>query len=507
MYSNPAPGERLPQFRHDPVLSFLDSAPAPPSSRGLLGSIKEEIEMTPDLTETLIPEPQKRTFRDSVLFKMIVTGLLILALLIPLSMVRGLIRERTERRDSVVSEIGRTWGSAQVVGGPVLTVPYLIHAKNDKGVVETWTQLAHFLPESIKLDGRLSPKMRQRGIYEVPVYQVENLHGAGRFLKPSFAEWRIAPDDVLWDQAYLSLGISDMRGIRREVRMVWADRELLLAPGGGVTGLWTSGLRVPVAGLGALAEKASLPFAFDLAFQGSRSLQFLPLGKQTTATLGSTWKDPSFTGGFLPDQRQVSDQGFQATWTVPYYGRSYPQQWLEAEREQVLTDQAVSESAFGVSLYTPVDVYLKTERSVKYGMLFLVLTFLAFFLFEVFSPVSLHPMHYLLVGAALCLFYLLLLSVSEQIPFGLAYAAASAAIVLLISGYSLAILKGRGRALTMSGMLAVLYGYLYVLLQAEDYALLLGSLGLLAILATVMFLTRKVDWYSPKSTSPRPAAP
>lgn len=458
--------------------------------------------MTPDLTgEALMTEiPQKRSLRDSVLFKMIVTGLLILALLIPLSMVKGLIRERTERRDSVVSEIGRTWGGAQVLGGPVLTVPYLVHVKNDKGIVETWTQLAHFLPESIKLDGRLNPTVRQRGIYEVPVYRVENLHGSGQFLKPSFAEWRIAPGDVIWDQAYLSLGISDMRGIRKEVRMAWADRALVLSPGGGVAGLWTTGLRVPISGLDQLAEKESLPFTFDLTFQGSQSLQLLPLGKQTTATLSSSWQDPSFTGGFLPDRREVSAKGFQAAWTVPYYGRSYPQQWLEAEREQLMTDQAVTESAFGVSLYTPVDVYQKTERSVKYGMLFLVLTFLAFFLFEVFSPISLHPMHYLLVGAALCLFYLLLLSVSEQIPFWMAYAAASVAIVLLISGYSMAILKGKRRALTMSGMLVLLYGYLYVLLQAEDYALLLGSLGLLAILATVMFLTRKVDWYSPKAS-------
>ncbi len=161
----------------------------------------------------------------------------------------------------------------------------------------------------------------------------------------------------------------------------------------------------------------------------------------------------------------------------------------------------MTESAFGVSLYMPVDVYQKTERSAKYGMLFLILTFLAFFLFEVFSPVSLHPMHYLQVGAALCLFYLLLLSVSEQIPFWMAYAAAAAAIVLLISGYSLAILRGKVRAMIMGGMLAVLYSYLYVLLQAEDYALLLGSLGLLVILAMVMFLTRRVDWSSPKTPS------
>lgn len=187
-----------------------------------------------------------------------------------------------------------------------------------------------------------------------------------------------------------------------------------------------------------------------------------------------------------------------ATWSVPYFGRSYPQQWLEAERERLVPESALNESAFGVDLYLPVDVYQKTERSVKYGMLFLVLTFLAFFLFEVFSPVSLHPMHYLLVGSALCLFYVLLLSISEHISFGNAYAIASAGIIALISGYSFTILRGRRRAFAMSGMLVLLYSYLYVLLQAEDYALLLGSIGLFVILAAVMYLTRKVDWYSPR---------
>jgi inner membrane protein len=460
--------------------------------------------MTPDLTgaTSAIPAlqlPQKRTLRDSVLFKMIVTGLLILALLIPLGMVSGLIRERSERRDSVVTEIGRTWGGAQVVAGPVLTVPYLAHGKDDKGNATVWTELARFLPETLEMDGRLSPELRKRGIYEVPVYRVENLHSSGTFLKPGFTEWRIAPNDVLWDQAWLSIGVSDMRGIRSGVRLVWANRVLQLSPGGSVAGLWATGLRVPISGLAELPEKEILPFAFDLSLQGSQSLQFLPLGKQTSASLSSTWRDPSFMGGFLPDRREVSAKGFTATWSVPYYGRSYPQQWLEAQREELLAGQTVMDSAFGVSLYMPVDVYQKTERSAKYGMLFLILTFLAFFLFEVFSPVSLHPMHYLQVGAALCLFYLLLLSVSEQIPFWMAYAAAAAAIVLLISGYSLAILKGKLRALIMGGMLAVLYGYLYVLLQAEDYALLLGSVGLLVILATVMFLTRRVDWSAPKA--------
>lgn len=447
---------------------------------------------------TEIPEiPEKRKLRDSVLFKMIVTGLLILALGIPLMMVRGQIWERQQRRDSVVSEVSSTWGRAQTLGGPVLTVPYLVHSKDEKGKVTTWTQLAYFLPETLKVDGRLFPELRRRGIFEVAVYRAD-LHASGTFQRPSFAEWEVPPQDVLWEKAWLSIGVPDMRGIRRNVRLAWGGKVLQLAPGGGVSGLWTTGLRVPISGLAQAPEKQAYPFAFDLAVRGSQELRFLPFGKQNAVTLRSSWPDPSFSGGFLPESRSVTSRGFEARWSVPYFGRSYPQQWLEEERERLVPENALSESAFGVDLYQPVDVYQKTERSVKYGMLFLVLTFLAFFLFEVFSPVSLHPMHYLLVGSALCLFYVLLLSISEHIPFGTAYAIASAGIIVLISGYSLAILRGKRRALAMSGMLVILYSYLYVLLQAEDYALLLGSIGLFVILALVMFLTRKVDWYSPR---------
>lgn len=455
--------------------------------------------MTPDEI------PLKRKLQDSVLLKLIAAFILTLVLGIPLAMVRGQIQERKARRDQVVSEVSSTWGDAQTLGGPVLTVPYLIHSeKDEKGKVTTWTQLAYFLPETLKVDGRLFPEIRRRGIFEVAVYRTD-LHVSGVFHRPSFAPWAVADKDVLWDRAWLSIGVPDMRGIRRDVRLVWAGRSLQLSPGGAVTGLWATGLRAPVSGMAEAPQRQVLPFAFDLSLRGSQYLEFLPFGKQTAVSLRSSWPDPSFYGGFLPDARTVTGKGFEAAWNVPWFARSYPQQWREGEREQVVPEAAVPQSAFGVALYQPVDVYLKSERSVKYGMLFLVLTFLAYFLFEVFSPVSLHPLHYLLVGSALCLFYILLLSFSEHIPFGISYAIASAGIIALISGYSLAILNGKRRAFAMSGMLVILYGYLYVLLQAEDYALLLGSLGLFVILALVMYLTRKVDWYSPrmgKATAP-----
>jgi inner membrane protein len=418
-----------------------------------------------------------------------VLSLLALLLLIPLGMVRSLIAERQARRDQATQEVAASWGSPQTLGGPILIVPYLVHGKDDKGKDITWTSYAHFLPETLTVDGRIAPERRNRGIFEVAVYRAD-LHWKGAFVRPDFSNWRIAPEDILWDDAKLSVGIPDLRGIRSAVALTWGDRSLQFEPGDGGGGLWDSGLSVRLPGLNAAEKGKIYGFAFELGLNGSQNLEFLPLGKQTKVSLKSDWPSPSFAGAFLPDSRRVTGTGFEAVWNISWFGRGFPQQWKgdETTRENVFA------SAFGVELFLPVDSYQKTERSVKYGVLFLLLTFLTFFLYEVFNPFSLHPIQYLMVGSAICLFYLLLLSLSEHLPVGLAYAAGAAATVLLIGGYSAAILRGALRAVTMTAVLAGLYGYLYVLLQLEDYALLLGSIGLFLILALVMYLTRKIDW-------------
>ena len=455
----------------------------------------------------LQPNPDRRRLRDSMAVKLIAVGGLVLLLMVPLAMVRSLIAERQSRQREVEAEIASIWGSAQTIGGPILAVPYRLRTVDDKGATITWTEHAYFLPETLEVDGRLTPERRHRGIFEAVVYTAE-LHLAGTFEQPSFAEWRIPPEDVLWEDAFLSVGVPDLRGVRGAIEVDWGGRRLSAVPGAGQVGLWTSGLKVPVPGLaedgeGRDGERRLHAFALDLGLHGSREISFLPLGKRTVASLASSWPDPSFDGAFLPASREVGEAGFTAAWDVSWLGRGFPQSWRSSEAEEVAPGETVHASAFGVELALPVDAYQKTERSVKYGVLFLALTFLTFFIYEVFSPFALHPVQYLLVGFALCLFYLLLLSLAEHAPFGWAYAAASAAIVCLISGYSAAILKGRARAAAMAGVLALLYGYLYVLLRAEDFALLLGSLGLFVILALVMWVTRRIDWYAPRS---RPAA-
>lgn len=447
----------------------------------------------------MIPgETEKRRFRDSVAVKIAIIGGLILVLLIPLGMVSSLVSERQARQKEASKEVADSWGRPQVLAGPVLTVPYQVHVKNEKGLdIGTQTYWVRFLPETLKIEGNVETERRNRGIFEVAVYRT-GLHWTGTFHRPSFEDWHVEPKDILWRDAYLAIGVPDMRGITSGVGLTWGNRTLQLAPGGAEEELWHSGLKVGIPDLEAGKAGDVHAFAFDLAVNGSEDLSFLPMGKETTVALKSNWPSPSFCGEFLPAKRTVRSTGFDALWNVSWFGRSYPQHWRTSEAKEQAPGSALNASAFGVQLFQPVDAYQMTERSTKYAALFLVLTFLTFFLYEQFNPFSLHPVQYLLVGFALCLFYLLLLSISEHSSFGLAYLAAAAATVLLIGGYSAAILRGALRALLMTFVLGTLYGYLYVLLQLEDYALLLGSLGLFVILALVMYLTRRIDWASPR---------
>ncbi|HKI02174.1 MAG TPA: cell envelope integrity protein CreD [Thermoanaerobaculia bacterium] len=438
-------------------------------------------------------EPEKRRLRDSAMVKMLAIGGLIVVLLIPLSMLKSLVNERQSRSGQVAQEVAATWGSSQVLAGPVLTVPYVQHVKNEKGELVAVTSFARFLPQTLDVEGNVATERRSRGIFEAAVYHTD-LRWKGLFARPDFDLWRIAPEDVLWDGAYFAVGVPDMRGITSGVELQWGSRTLQLAPGGGEMDLWASGLRALIPGLAESKPGEVYAFTFALGLNGSQSLSFLPFGKETRVALKSPWPSPSFTGTFLPVKRTVRGTGFEALWNVSWFGRSYPQQWRAEEAAEVADEQAINGSAFGVQLLVPVDAYQKTERSRKYGALFLLLTFLTFFLYEQFNPFSLHPVQYLLVGSALCLFYLLLLSISEHSPFGFAYLIAASATVLLIGGYSAAILRGAVRALLMTVVLGALYGYLYVLLQLEDYALLMGSVGLFVILALVMYLTRRIDW-------------
>lgn len=423
--------------------------------------------------------------------KLATLGVLTLLLLIPVASLLGLVRERQSRESRVHAEIADLWGGQQVLGAAVLTLP--IRKRVGDGIVES---RRHFLPVQADWAGTLKAESRNRGIFEVPVYQAQ-LVAFGRFA-PDLAALGVDPEEVRWEGATLTLGVRDLKGVQERVTVAWGDERLRMVPGSDAPSLLPTGLRVA---LGEDARELILgtdTYRIDLAVRGSGRLGFLPLGEITTARLESNWADPGFDGASLPRTRRLSGDGFTATWNVPYFGRSYPQEWSPGLSDQKVRElrAAAADSAFGVTLVSPADEYQQTERSVKYAILFIVLTFTTLFLLELLSPVRLHPMHYLLVGFALCLFYLVLLALAEHTGFLPAYLAASAAIVSLTTGYVASVLGSWRRSLPLAGTLAVLYGYLYGLLRAEDYSLLMGAAGLFVVLAAVMYLTRQLDWWT-----------
>jgi inner membrane protein len=336
----------------------------------------------------------------------------------------------------------------------------------------------------------------RRGIYQAVVY-TGKLEFAGEFARPDFARLRIKPEQVLWEDALVAFAIPDLRGVKEALNLKWGEKSYPLMPGGKLGG-FQSGMQSGVfANVGDLREStAPVPFGLALSLNGSGGLSFAPLGSQTTVKLKSSWPDPSFFGTFLPADRKVTGEGFEATWQVSYYGRNFPQQWTSQAPEPCLMPSGVDSSFFGVHFLSGIDAYRNTERAIKYGALFIVLIFAAFFLFEMLAALRIHPFQYAIVGVALCLFYLGLLSLSEFIPFGLAYLASAGATTLLICFHSVKMLKSGGRTFIVAGLLAGIYGFLYVALQLQDYALLLGTGGLFAVLAVVIWFTRNIDWYA-----------
>lgn len=446
-------------------------------------------------------ESPQRRMRYPVMVELVILAGLVVVLLVALFMIQSLVTERSQRAKSVRDEIASSWGESQTVGGPVIVVPFRVRFADAEGKPQVATNRARFLPERLRVRGQLVPEKRNRGIFETVVYGAD-LTIDGEFARPDFSSWDVLPEDILWDDAVVTIGIPDLRGVRGTPVLKWNARAVPFAGGSGDAKLWATGLTA-TAPLD--AETQRYIFSFRLELNGSEELGFFPFGGETLVELTSPWPDPSFGGAFLPESRLVKPSGFSARWRVSSLARSYPQSWRDWGEENATALAAIAPSAFRVGLFSPVSHYQQTERSMKYGALFIILTFLTFFLYELLSPVTLHPVQYFLVGGALCLFYLLLLSISEHAPFALAYGIASAATISLISAYGAALLQNWLRVLGLLGVLSLLYGYLYVLLQLEDWALLMGSIGLFLILALVMYSTRRVDWGSAHLGSTREA--
>lgn len=431
-----------------------------------------------------IQEKIQQRITGSVSFKLAIIAILTLLLLIPASMIQNIIREREQRHNETILEVTSKWGNSQTLCGPVLTIPFKTYYHTEKGT-ESGISHAHFLPSSLGISGRIIPEMRHRGIYKVIAYKA-NLQFQGAFDPVDPQTLSIDPADMLWEDAFVEIGIPDMRGINQPIIIQWNKKLLPVAPGIPVKDINNSGVNARVS----MAENTASSFSFSMDLNGSHSLNFVPLGAKTTVSLSSPWENPSFMGAFLPDEHHIGDTGFTALWNVLQLNRNYPQQWVNESFE-------TGESAFGVDLVIPVDTYQKSMRSVKYAILFIGLTFLIFFFAEYTRNTKIHPVHYLLVGIGLTIFYTLLTALSEHISFALAYGIASLVIIILITLFAHSLYKDLKVSATVFGSLTALYIFLFVVLQLSDYALLFGSIGLVIVLAIVMYFSRKINWYQP----------
>ncbi|KGM57143.1 hypothetical protein N799_14215 [Lysobacter arseniciresistens ZS79] len=438
--------------------------------------------------------------------KMVVVIGMTLAILVPLAMVRGVVHERQEYRQQVVRDVAASHGRAQTFAGPVLVVPYRerveVEEADAQGIVRTASRVREdawtFFPTALEVDGELRPDVRRRNLHQVRVYEWDATAMA-RFEVEIPADPGPAADRRI-GEPYLSYAIGDVSGLRRATLEVDGTARTP-EPGQGYRP--GEGMHVRLAALGpGRTHRIDARLGFVLA--GTERLSVLPLGDSNTIVLSSSWPHPGF-GGASPRRREIGRDGFRAEWDIPGLATNARDFLLHAVREggnDGPREVAMAETV-GVTLVDPVDAYAMTDRATKYGLLFVLLTFVGFFIFELVKQLPIHPIQYGLVGLALAIFFLLLLSLGEHFPFGWSYLAAAVACIGLIAFYLSAVLRSVWRALGFAAMLATLYACLYGLLVSEDNALVLGAGLLFVILAALMTVTRKVDWYQLGGALPR----
>ncbi|WP_338847372.1 cell envelope integrity protein CreD [Massilia sp. W12] len=443
--------------------------------------------------------------QKTLLLKVLSILLLVALITIPLMMVEGIITSRIHYRDEAVSSIAADSVSKQTLVGPLLVIPYT-ETYQEEQIDDTTKQKVvrnlklnrhvYIFPNELTLSANMETAQRYRGMYKILVYSGQHKI-TGDFDIPVLEQ--IAPEKpnshIALGQPFLSLGLSDTRGLKNVPHITLAGERYEFKQNSGLTQL-TQGLHAPIT-LAKLKQGSKMSFDLNLMIDGIEQMAFVPIGKNNQFTVQSKWQHPHFFGRFLPSanpqERKIDGDGFNVVWKISSLASNAQQQITDAE---LSAKQAAPQiDSFGVGFIEPVNTYTKTQRAAKYGLLFVALTFAAFFLFEVLKQLRIHPVQYILVGLALVIFFLLLLSLSEHIAFIKAYLVASVACISLIAFYLAHVLQNWKRGLGFGFALTVLYAVLYGLLQSEDNALIMGSTLLFAVLAAIMLVTRKVDWY------------
>jgi inner membrane protein len=412
-------------------------------------------------------------WHESLTIKLALLAFLGLVFLIPLEMIKEIILERQLNSEKVKKEISDQWAVKQCFSGPVINIPVrtIPSEKDEKSITRLW----HILPENLNISGIIKPEIRYRGIYKSVVYDSE-LKIKGDFIIP--AENDLKNNEIIWDEAYYTVGISDNRGIKGKIILKTDSTELEAEPGVRDNDIFQSGISF-ISSVLIPGSRVSIDMSINLS--GSEGLLLTPIGKSTSAHLQSEWTSPSFNGSFLPVKRNVDEKGFTADWEVTHLNRNFPQQWIGSAFHPL-------ESSFGLDLFQPVDHYQKSWRSSRYGILFIALTFLVLIFLEITRKETIHIFHYFLVSLGLVLFFSLLNSISEQVGFNVAYLISSIATILLISIFTGTLFREKKTALIVFFMLVILYSFIFVLLTLNDYAYLAGNIGLFLLLAIIMKL-------------------
>ncbi len=442
--------------------------------------------------------------KTSLTLKMVIVGMLTLILLIPLAYVTDLIDERQERQKSVVDDINQKWGEEVLLYGPILEIPYITYTeviKKDSETKKIYTEkIAHtnygyFFPKKLNVNAQLEPEIKSYGIYKSVVY-AGMTHLTGTFSQPDIKLLTDTHPLVLWDKARIILKTSNLKGVSNQVSIKINGKAYSFSPKYTTHKKTAYQNKTKPVSLNSLETrslqdttiKEPFNFSVDISYNGSQQFRIIPVGQETEMEIKSSWKNPSFIGNYLPyNKNKQSKKGFDAKWNVLNINRPFPQAF--SAKIPNLNDYA-----FGVNLIIPVDQYQQSTRSAKYGYLVIALTFLIFFLIQSISKIEIHPFQYLMIGLALIMFYTLLISISEHSSFIAAYVIAAVSVITLIGLYSKSILKDWRFPIFITISLTVLYSFIFIIIQLENYALLVGSIGLFIILSSVMYVSRKIEW-------------
>lgn len=424
-------------------------------------------------------------FAKSASTKLLIIGLIALALLIPQKFTLDLIEERQLRLSEAEEDIRGKWSQDQTILGPYLSLPYFelkeVITNGEKKIVKEY-KTKYILPEQLNLSGNIEAQLLHRGIFDVVVY-TNTLSFDVNFDSLELEKMNLPSENIYWNQASLMIGISDLKGLSGSPNFKVNEKPLELEPfserNGENKGLLSRIQLNP--------NNSSLSFTGEMILKGSKDFSLIPIGKTTNLNLTGNWPNPSFRGEFLPESRQVTEAGFSSNWNILHFNRPFGQEF-----EGYIPD--LNQSAFGLTLVNPVDQYQQSTRTSKYAILIITLSFLALYLMELITKSQIHPIQYSLIGFALVLYYTLLIALSEHLGFGIAYWIASLAIVVLLGFYSRSIFTKWKEIGIFTSLLSIFYIFIFIIIKQQDFALLIGSIGLFIALSITMYISRKINF-------------